>query len=183
MKRILLSTLFLAAFGLALAGPPVDYQLYCAVDNVVGDEPIGVASLVDDQLHVALIDGAFTECIESGGSVGGVIDGVIAFELTFDEEAGFLVEFSVTEPDELYEPATTSVEELPAVAIVGMLGAQQNRAEAFQRAEAGRAHAGGPPMDVPAEGDEGDIEEEAATAGEDGGPPMELPEPATRGRP
>jgi hypothetical protein len=188
MKRILLGTLLLAAFGLALAGPPVDYQLYCVVEDVAGDEPIGVASLVDDQLHVALIDGALAEC---EGTVVGMAEGEPVFTVTvftFDE-SGELTDFQVAfTEDETLQPSTNA-EELPAVAIEGMLGAQQNRADAFRMAEEARArgeeHAGGPPIDVPGEGDDEEegAEEEVEIESEEDGPPMELPEPATRGRP
>lgn len=168
MKRILLGILFLAAFGMALAGPPVDYQLYCEVEGELGEGPIGVASLVEEQLHVALVDGALEACdvVDGFVTVAGYPQGVdptdpdteASFFLTFDEAYAF-----VPDVDPQFE---TTIDEVPQVAIEGKLGAMQNRAEAFQRAEEARARAkeraGGPPFDVPVGDDdlEGEEEEE-----------------------
>ena len=189
MKRILLSTLFLAAFGLALAGPPVDYQLYCevVVEEASTFVDVGVASEVEGQLHVALADGALAACVEVDGLVTVVgyplgvepdpDEPVISLSLTFEvTEDGF-----VFVPDE--EPTfDTTVTEVPQVAVDGKLGAMENRAEAFQRAEEARARAeeraGGPPMDAPGEGDDEETEDEVEIEDEEDGP-----EPATRGRP
>ncbi len=193
MKRILLSTLFLAAFGLALAGPPVDYQLYCEVTDsetsMTTFEPVGVASEVEGERHVMLADGALAGCDDVEGFV--TVDGypqgidptaegaVASFFLTFDDTFTF-----VADEEPLFE---TTLDEVPQVAVDGKLGAMQNRAEAFQRAEAARTRAeeraGGPPMDVPGEGDDGETEDDVEIEDEEDGPPMELPEPAKRGRP
>ena len=184
MKRVLLGTLFLAAFGLALAGPPVDYELYCEVEGEL--QSVGVASEVDGARHVMLVDGALAGCdvVEGFVTVAGYPQGIdptaegapASFFLTFDETFAFV-------PDEepLFE---TTLDEVPQVAVDGKLGAMQNRAEAFQRAEAARTRAeeraGGPPMDVPGKGDDGETEDDVETEDEEDGPPME---PATRGRP
>ncbi len=179
MKRTLFPLMFLATFGMALAGPPVDYQLVCGT----GEDAslVGVASLVEDELRVSLIEGALEAC-EDG--VYGVLGGEAAFTVSFtvlDDELDLQVEFDA-DPD--YVPALEYAE-LPAVAVAGKLGAQQNREAAFERAAQARERAaerrGGPPMDVP--GDDGDGEEEAEVDGEDGdGPPADLPAPAGHGR-
>jgi hypothetical protein len=201
MKRVLLGTLFLAAFGLALAGPPVDYQLYCevVVDEVSSFESVGVASEVEGERQVMLVDGALGACdgevvvegegervfVTVAGYPLGVEPGTVdsTFELRFEwveDAAGWI-------PDEEADDPVTTIDEVPQVAVDGKLGAMQNRAEAFQRAEEARARAeeraAGPPMDVPGEGDDEGAEEVVEIEGEEDGPPMELPEPATRGRP
>ena len=174
MKRTLITLMFLATFGVALAGPPVDYQLVCGE----GEEAplVGVASLVDDQLHVALIEGAIEECDDG---VYGVLDGETLFTVSYflDGEADDVqVEFYGTE----YLPTLTYAE-VPDVAVEGMLGAHRLRQAAFERAAQAREqaseHAGGPPIDVPAGGD--DREE---LAGDDPEMPVDLPAPASRGR-
>jgi hypothetical protein len=164
MKRILLSTLFLAAFGLALAGPPVDYQLYCGVEGVL--QPVGVASEVDGERQVMLVDGALDWC-DSTDDGDVVVYGFLLGEEPVDEGEAFSIVFAFDADEETWgllvdvdDPVTT-IDEVPQVAVDGKLGAMQHRAEAFRMAEEARARA----------------EEHAA------GPPMELPEPATRGRP
>jgi len=198
MKRILLGSLFFAAFGLALAGPPVDYQLYCEVTDDVTMEMtfafIGVASEVEGQLHVALIDGALEACVVVDGAVTVAAYPQGVDPATPDAEGSFALTFEVdgTTGDWVFVPGVepefeTTIEEVPQVAVEGMRGAQENRAEAFQRAEGARAraeeHAGGPPMDVPGRGDDDEAEDDAEIEVEEGGPPVALPEPAAPGRP
>ena len=169
MKRLLLGILFLAAFGMALAGPPVDYQLYCEGDAITGEpigEPIGVLSVTEDAMHVALEEGA--ECANAVLFVvvpeGESVVTVAVLDWTTDPP-------TVTETIETTEGEPETIDdidlvEVPAVAIEGKLGAMQNRAEAFQRAEEARSRseerAGGPPFDVPVGDDdlEGEEDEE-----------------------
>lgn len=188
MKRTLIITTFLAILGMALAGPPADFQLMCGE----GEEAtlVGVANLVEDQLKVALIDGALEACVDG---VYGVADGATVFTMSYVLVDGALTDVQVVfEEDAAYAPAL-EYEEVPAVAVEGKLGAQQNRAEAFERAAETRARAeerrGGPPSDAPGEGDddgddEEEDEEEEGEEGEDVGetPAEQLPAPAASGR-
>ncbi len=177
MKRTLMTTLFLTLFGMALAGPPVDVRLVCGEGE---DAPlVGVASLVEDQLHVALIDGALEACTEG---VYGVTDGATVFTLSYTLVDGAIADVDVAYEDAAYEPTLTYAE-VPEVAVEGKLGAQQNREAAFERAADARARAeerrGGPPAD----GDDEPSEDEAEEADEEaGGPPADLPAPAAAGR-
>lgn len=178
MKRTLIITTFLVLFGMALAGPPADVQLLCGE----GEDAflVGVASLVEDQLRVALIDGALEACTDG---VYGVADGATVFTVSTTVVEGVITDVQVAfDADPEYAPTLTYVE-LPEVAVQGKLGAQQNRDAAFHRAAEARAraseHAGGPPADVPGT-DEGEDEEE--TDAEHGGPPADLSAPAAAGR-
>ena len=186
MKRTLFTLMFLATFGMALAGPPVDYQLVCGTGE---DAPlVGVASLVEDQLHVALIDGALEACIDGAY---GVADGATVFTVSTTLEDGVVTDVQVAfDADPEYVPALTYIE-VPQVAVEGKLGAQQNREAARERATEARARAderlGGPPMEVPRGGDDSEEEvveaDEAADGGKKGnGPPADLPAPANPGR-
>lgn len=177
MKRTLFTLMFLATFGMAFAGPPVDVQLVCGT----GEDPalVGVASLVEDQLHVALIDGALEECTEG---VYGIADGATVFTVSYTLEDGVVTDVQVVfDADPAYAP-TLSYAEVPQVAVEGKLGAQQNREAAFERATQARErapeHAGGPSVDAPA--DDGEEDEAEADGEERGGPPADLP--AARGR-
>jgi hypothetical protein len=189
MMRTFLSTVLLAAVGVAAAAMPVDYQLVCGE----GEDAylVGVASLVEDQLHVALIDGALETCVD--GVTGVTADG-LSFSVEYTVEDGVVVDLQVVFEDEgdgAYAPNLT-YEELPEVAVEGMLGAQQNRAEAQERAAEARENAednaeknaaenAGPPSDVPGGGDEeGEGEEEGE---EPGGPPADLPAPGKPANP
>lgn len=190
MKRTLFTLMFLATFGMALAGPPVDVQIVCGT----GEDAslVGVASLVEDQLHVALIDGALEACDENLG-VYGIADDATVFTVSYTLEDGVVTDVQVAfDADPAYEPTLTYAE-VPEVAVLGKLGAQQNRAMARERAtqaheqatqarERAAEHAGGPNMDVPDDGADGEEEEVEADGEEGDGPPADLPAPATRGR-
>ncbi len=181
MKRTLFTLMFLATFGMALAGPPVDVQLVCGTDEDAA--LVGVASLVEDQLHVALIDGALEACT---AGVYGVVDGATVFTVSYLLVDGVVDDVQVVfEEDSTYEPALT-YGEVPEVAVEGKLGAQQNRAMARERATQAREraaeHAGGPNMDAPDDGGDGEEEEVEADGEDHDGPPADLPAPATRGR-
>jgi hypothetical protein len=179
MKRTLITTLFLTLLGLALAAPPVDVRLVCGEGE---DAPlIGVASLVEDQLHVALIDGALEACTEG---VYGVADGATVFAMSYTLVDGELTDVDVAFEDAAYAPTLTYAQ-LPEVAVEGKLGAQQNREAAFARAEDARARAeerrGGPPADGDDDPSEDEDVGEEADEGA-GGPPADGPAPAAAGR-
>jgi hypothetical protein len=174
MKRTLLTLMCSTLFGMALAGPPADFQLVC------GDDPdalVGVAMLVDDELRVSLIDGALDACTEG---VYGVSDGATLFTVHFTLLDGVVDDVEVMFVEESAVVPSTSFAELPEVAIEGKLRAQQNREAALGRATQARERAnerrGGPPMDVPVgDDDDGDLEDDATESEED-------PAPAARGR-
>jgi len=171
MKRTLITLMFLALFGMALAGPPVDVQLVCGEGE---DAPlVGVASLVEDQLHVSLIDGALEACVDG---VYGVADGETVFTLSYTVVDGAVTDVQVAfGADPEYLPTLTFAE-VPEVAVEGKLGAQRNREAAFERATQARERAGGPPMDVPGHGDDEGLEDDEDEE------PVDLPAPASRGR-
>ncbi len=181
MKRVLLTLMCLTTFGMAVAGPPVDVQLVCGEGE---DAPlVGVASLVEDQLHVALIEGALDACADG---VYGVADDATVFTVSFVVVDGVLDDVQVVfVADPEFVPALTYAE-VPEVAALGKLGAQQNRAMAHERATQAREraaeHAGGPIMNAPDDGADGEEEEVEAEGEEGDGPPADLPAPATRGR-
>ena len=179
MKRILIGLTFLAALGLAMAGPPVDYQIACLFedeDAVV----VGVASVVDGQLHLALH--AELACDGEIAIVDG--EGTPLATLTWDEVDGWTIDEWLDE--ETAAPELASVVEVPWVAIEGMLGAQRNRAAAMERRAFGQAQAVerglGIRPDVLDDEDEVEIEIEDEDEDDDG-PPVVLPGPAGDRRP
>lgn len=136
MKRCLISTMLLAVFGLALAGPPVDVPLVCGEAE---DAPIvGVASLVEDQLHMALTAEALEACTEG---VYGVVDGEPAFIVTYTLDNGVLANVQVAFTTDPAATPSVSYAIVPEVAVEGMLGAQRNRAAAFERSTQAREQA------------------------------------------
>jgi hypothetical protein len=174
MKRTLSTLMFLALIGMVLAGPPVDYQLVCGEGP---DAPVvGVASLVEDGLRVAYVEGALETCVDG---IFGVLDGERVFTLSVTPEGAVAVAFD----DAAYAPELT-YDEVPEVAVQGMLGAQQNRANARASAMEARERAsgGGPPFDVPVGGGDGDDEQEDVEDEDGDGSPADVPAPTTRGR-
>ncbi len=174
MKRTLLTLMCSTLLGMAIAGPPADYQLVC------GDDPsalVGVAMLVDGKLRVSLIDGALDACSDG---VYGVSDGTTLFTVHFTLLDGVVDDVEVVFVEESAVVPSITYAELPQVAVEGKLRAQQNREAALERATQARERAnelrGGPPMDVPGgDDDDGDLEEDATESQED-------PAPASRGR-
>jgi len=160
MRKILAGTFALALLAVAFAGPPIDYALTCGEDG----EPIGVLSLTEGKVHVALIEDAFCD-------VDLVVEGpedAPAVSVEVDWEA---------EPP----TATATVDELdaeivdlvvvPGVAIDGMLDAQRLRAAAMEmRREAAERGETDRDRDRSSWDDEG-----APCDGEPGGPPADVP--------
>lgn len=184
MKRTLITATFLALFSMAFAGPPVDVQLTCGEGE---DAPlVGVASLVEDQVHVALIDGALAACVDG---VFAVADGATLFTVTYtvDPDSGAITDVQVAfdDPDDLPE---LTYQEVPEVAVEGKLGAQQNRAAARERAAEARAHADergdGPPAHARGGGDDEEEEEEDEDVEDEAsdGPPADPTGSAASGR-
>lgn len=125
MKRFLLFALFpMLVAGVAAAQPPVDYELVCSAEDV-DDVVIGAVSLVDGKLHVALV--------EDWSCAGTMWVG--EFEADLDEVGGVWI---LTIGDlEL----SAEVKVLPAVAVAGMLQAQENRTAAFENSSRGELEA------------------------------------------
>lgn len=145
MQRILTSlfTLSLLALGLALAAPPVDYELTCVPDDVEADVVLlGVLSVTEDGVKVALVDGVTCEApdaivVSPEGAVTVAIDwtgedGPVVTVSVFDDESGEYVEFVDGVDGEQV------VDVVPLVAVEGMQGAHRNRAAAMERREAGQ---------------------------------------------
>ena len=122
---LLLALLSFLVTGMATAQPPVDYVLLC------GDEPIGVVSVVDGELHAAVIAGATCEDGELAISGHGFY-----VTLTVDEDGVVHVEVDFDEGDDTSMSATAVV--VPQQAVDGMLRAHENRAAAMERAALAR---------------------------------------------
>ncbi|MFO8150240.1 MAG: hypothetical protein R6T93_08085 [Trueperaceae bacterium] len=176
MRKLLASTFVLALLAVAIAAPPIDYELTC------GEDLIGVLSLTEGKVHVALVEGAGdVEC--------DAVDGVVVFIFEEDPELTVMIEWGDGQPVVTVENGAGLLDVdlivVPQVAIDGMLDAQRLRAaamemrrEAAERGETDRdrdrsswddegapgdGEPGGPPADVPP----GD--------GEPGGPPDDAP--------
>lgn len=172
MRKLLASTFVLGLFAMAFAGPPIDYELTC------GEDLIGVLSLTEGKLHVALVEGA--SCDDDLSVVAPDDAPPIAVDVDWTAEPPTA---TATVDDVAAEVVDLVV--VPEVAIDGMLDAQRLRAaamemrrEAAERGETDRdrdrsswddegapgdGEPGGPPADVPP----GD--------GEPGGPPDDAP--------
>ena len=157
MKTFVMSVLLsFMLTSMATAQPPIDHVLLC------GDEVIGVLSIVDGEVHAALVEGATCEAGELFAVAGDV---EYAVTLTIDDD-GVLIEVSIElEADADPMPAEAVV--VPPEALDGMLKARENRTAAFERA----AHGG-----------EGRPELPAAATHERGEERPELPEAATEER-
>ena len=156
MRRILASTFVLGLLAMALAAPPIDYELNC------GEELIGVLSLTEGKVHVALVEGTSCE-----GALSVVMpDGapVIAVEVDWSTEPP-----TATATVDEGEPEVVDLIVVPDVAIDGMLTAQRLRAAAMEmRREA--AERGETDRDRTSWDDEG-----APGVGEPGGRPADVP--------
>lgn len=160
MRKLLASTFVLALLAAAIAAPPIDYELTC------GEDLIGVLSLTEGKVHVALVEGASCEA-EEGVTVWAP-EGAPAISVEVDWEA---------EPP----TATASVDDVaaevvdlvvvPEVAIDGMLDAQRLRVAAMEmRREAAERGETDRDRDRSSWGDDG-----APGDGEPGGPPADVP--------
>lgn len=164
---ILLTALLLFALGGAFAATtPIDYSLLCTTDaEAMSDvEVIGVATEVDGNLHVRLVDGWVCDEDSSVVVAVAVHDASVVFDVTItvDEFDGLVtLTFSHDEVEGLSGEATT----LPHEAIDGMANAHTLRTAAFERqtrgaetSETAREAAGvaeRPEIGIDHEGDEG----------------------------
>ena len=124
MKRILMSVLFsFLVAGAAIAQPPVDYTLLCVEGE--GALIIGTASLVEDVLHVALVEG-WQDCD------GTIYAGEYVVDITTDDEGVVTVTFG-----EKSNEMSGDAVQVPQEALDGMVRAQTERAEAFTNAARG----------------------------------------------
>jgi hypothetical protein len=162
VKRLLGAAFALVLLaGAAMAQPPVDYALAC--DDVM----IGVATVVDGRLEVALIEGAW--CAEDATLLAVPVSGdadAIEVQLGFDDGA-------ITVWFEVFDELVAVAKELPRQAVEGMANAHRLRAAAFVR----RAPGGDEPTDLASPAL---TEPFGVTADDDR--PVELPEAADRAR-
>ena len=179
MKRFLIGLLFLAAFGLALAQPPVDYQLSCEIEGEL--TVIGVVSIVEGNAHVVLLAG-----VDCYGYLDVTPDGLwVKLEDLGDDAFAVTVWDCDPEAEDdscaPYGADLITLDEVPQEALKGMLLAQKNRAMAMERRDAAQERAqergAGMRPDLP---EDDELEVDA-----DDGPPewLELPEPARAPRP
>jgi hypothetical protein len=159
MRRILAGTFVLTLLAVALAAPPIDYELTCGEAG----ELIGVLSLTEGQVHVALIEGASCDAEEGIFVVGATEIGV---EVKWGAEP-LEVEVTLGEGD----AEVVDLVVVPCVAIDGMLDAQRLRAAAMEmRQEAAERGETDRDRDRISWDDEG-----APCDGEPGGPPADVP--------
>lgn len=129
MRKILISTFALALVAVAFAGPPIDYELTCGE----GGELIGVLSLTEGKVRVALVAGFICDGVDV--FVSGP-DDAPEIAVTFDWDTDPLG-VTVTIGAEATTTDDVDVVVVPPVAVDGMLNAQRLRAAAMeQRAEA-----------------------------------------------
>lgn len=140
MQRILTSLFTLSLLGLALAAPPVDYELTCVPADVEADVfLLGVVSVTEDGVKVALVDGVTCEApdvivVSPDGAVIVDVDwsgdeGPVVTVSVFDEATGGYAEFIDGADGEQV------LDVVPLVAVEGMQGAHRNRAAAMERRE------------------------------------------------
>lgn len=152
MQRILVGIFTLALLGAAMAGPPVDYELFC--DEVDDASVIGVLSITEGKVHVALLADVACDTV-----IVAAPDGApdVAVTLTADDEGLVVGVWIDTEP----YAGELSVQVVPQVALDGMLTAQRLRHAAMTAAQANQERArerveerreGTPPEDAPAYG-------------------------------
>ncbi|MFO8150691.1 MAG: hypothetical protein R6T93_10360 [Trueperaceae bacterium] len=161
MRKLLASTFVLALLAVAIAAPPIDYDLTC------GDELIGVLSLTEGKVHVALVEGA--SC--AGGAI--LVEGpevpAVSVEVDDWDAEPLVIHVTIGVDDDAVEADDVDLVMVPEVAIDGMLDAQRLRAAAMEmRREA--AERGETDRDRIAWDDEG-----APGDGEPGGPPADAP--------
>lgn len=188
MRKLLASTFVLALFAMAFAGPPIDYELTCGA----GGELVGVLSLTEGKVHVALVEGASCDDVLSVVAPEGAP--AISVEVDWEAEPPTA---TATVDDVAAEVVDLVV--VPEVAIDGMLDAQRLRAAAMEmrrvaaeRGETDRDRSSwddegapgdgepvGPPADVPpgdgAGGPPDDAPRGDGTGEGPSGPPADLP--------
>ncbi|MBW6457356.1 MAG: hypothetical protein K0A98_15850, partial [Trueperaceae bacterium] len=134
MRRILAGTFALALLAVAFAAPPIDYELTCGEDGGL----IGVLSLTEGKVRVALVEGASCDAEEGIVVVGPEGAPAIGVEVDWDAEPPTATA-TVAEAD----AEVVDLVVVPEVAIDGMLDAQRLRAAAMemrrQAAERGEA--------------------------------------------
>ena len=163
MTRFLLFALFsFLVAGMATAQPPVDYVLQC------DEDVIGVVSLVDGELHAAMVAG---ETCAEGVLIAVVGDEEFTFSIDIDDH-GVVTITVFLDLDDVDGMSATAVV-VPQEAIAGMLTAQVKRAAAMERATLARERRPELPDVAADEADEADEATEAQTE-----PTPELPDMA-----
>jgi len=172
MRKILAGTFVLTLLAVAFAGPPIDYALTCGE----GGELIGVLSLTEGKVHVALVEDFVCDGVDVF-VVGPEGAPAVAVEVDWDTEPPI----TVTIGDEPVGAVDLVV--VPQVAIDGMENAQRLRAAAMEmraqaeaRREAAReGHAG--------DGEHGESGERGPAGPPEGMPPVEVPADPSDGEP
>jgi hypothetical protein len=160
MRRILAGTFVLALLAVAIAGPPIDYEIYCGE----GGELIGVLSLTEGKVHAALVEGA--ECLGEVVVKGPDDAPEISVAVNWEPEPP-----TATAAVDEGEPEVVDLIVVPEVAIDGMLNAQRLRTAAMEmRREAAERGETDRDRDRSSWDDEG-----APGDGEPGGPPADVP--------
>jgi len=127
VRRFLLFALFsFLVTGMATAQPPVDYVLLC------GEDVIGVVSVVEGELHAAVIAGE--TCDEDDLAILG--DEEFEVTLTVGGDGDIVVHATFGEGDDTGMSAEAVA--VPQEAIYGMKKAHENRAAAMERAALAR---------------------------------------------
>ena len=178
MRRILASTFVLALLTVALAAPPIDYELTCGE----GGPLVGVLSLTEGEVHVALVEGVV--CQEDVDVFAVVPEGAPTVEVTVDWTAEPIEPVVEVEGEE----RSIDLVVVPQVAVDGMLTAQRLRAaamemrrEAAERGETDRDRdrASWDDDGAPGDGEPGDPPDDAphgdGTGEGPSGPPEDVP--------
>jgi hypothetical protein len=121
MRKILAGTFVLALLAVALAGPPIDYELTCGEDG----ELIGVLSLTEGKVHVALVEDA--KCDVTLVVKGPDDAPAISVAVNWDAEPPT----AMAAVDEV-DVEVVDLIVVPEVAIDGMLTAQRLRTAAME---------------------------------------------------
>ncbi len=181
MRKILATMFVLALVAAAFAGPPIDYELNCETpgDPDPVQQLVGVLSVTEGGLHVALIEGAESfGCVLDEGSVTLILEG----EPTLTVAITWVDGQPVVEVKQGDEPLRIDLVVVPQVAIDGMLTAQRLRAaamemrrEAAERGETDRDRTSWDDEGAPGSGEPGDPPVDVPPGDGPGGPPDETP--------
>ena len=173
MRKFLASTFFLTLFAVAFAGPPIDYELYCVteVEPETVQQLIGVLSITEGGVHVALVEGAESfGCYAEGGEVGVgklIVEGEPELTVEIEWIDGQPVVTVMDGEESLVDLVTVVV---PQVAIDGMLNAQRLRAAAMDRRQEAQAK-----REAAREGEYGESGDREPSGPPEGVPPVEAP--------
>ena len=171
MRKFLASTFVLTLFAMAFAGPPIDHELYCVteVESETVQQLIGVLSITEGGVRVALVDGAESfGCYAEGGFVKLILEDEpeLTVEIEWIDGQPFVTVMDGENP--LDANLVTVV--VPHVAIDGMLNAQRLRAAAMDRRQEAQAK-----REAAREGEYGESDDREPSGPPEGVPPVEAP--------